>query len=345
MARSTNFVDPEVYRNEFLRQSVLKFDVFNQATGGAIRLVNIPGEMEANGGTFNTPVRFKRNYDLAAQNDEANPATAATPTAIVQGEGVNPRSYRRLYTKATYDEIKTGFYSSNDYSAQLGRQYADEMMTDLRKIAIAAAVASVDSADTTDGTTASADIHVLDLARGSAAGSKVTATLAYLNRMLYKMGDAQTDIISLIAPSQIGYDLKNDSMSSYVTENVAGFVVNTGMVATLGRPLLEVDDSSLSTTLTSSYYTERALLGLGVGAITVKVVEIDEINEDYVDSTQIPYWTWRQNYIAEVEVLGMKWKTTVNPTITELGTAANWDENYENHREFPIVKLVVNSTL
>ena len=49
---------------------------------------------------------------------------------------------------------------------------------------------------------------------------------------------------------------------------------------------------------------------------------------------------------VEYEAYGMKWSSaTDNPTDAQLATASNWDEDYQDHRQFKVVKGIFNATL
>ncbi len=51
------------------------------------------------------------------------------------------------------------------------------------------------------------------------------------------------------------------------------------------------------------------------------------------------------SFDVEYEVYGMKWGVaTDNPTDAQIATAANWDEDYDDHRQFKIVKGIFNAT-
>ena len=54
----------------------------------------------------------------------------------------------------------------------------------------------------------------------------------------------------------------------------------------------------------------------------------------------------REDFDVEYEVYGMKWNSaTDNPTDAQLATASNWDEDYEDHRQWKIVKGIFNASL
>ncbi|MCE5325315.1 MAG: major capsid protein, partial [Planctomycetaceae bacterium] len=54
----------------------------------------------------------------------------------------------------------------------------------------------------------------------------------------------------------------------------------------------------------------------------------------------------REDFDVQYEVYGMKWASaTDNPTDAELATAANWDEDYQDHRQLKVVKGIFNATV
>jgi hypothetical protein len=234
----------------------------------------------------------------------------------------------------------------NAAMVNLGQQFADNKILKIRNNLLAAAVAAVDSADTTDGSTASADIHILDVARGKTAGAKVTATMAHLNQLLAKMSDAREDIVAFLMPSAIFADLVGDSISNYQFDRVAGVTIYQDVVQAFGRRVLVADAAALTSAQTSGYYTEYAVLGLGVGALTATVVYDQgiEIQRDILKESSMTYV--REDFDVDYEVYGMKWSSaTDNPTDAQLATASNWDEDYTDHRQLKVVKGIFNASV
>ena len=347
MARSTNMVIPELYESEALRATKEIIEVFNAASEGCILLDSEPARRALKGGDYLKNVRIKRPSGLVTRNDTANPDSTAGTVAIQQGSGSSVVQQCRIGpAKYTRDEVMSGFMTPADYTVALAELFSSERVLKVRNNAIAALVAAVDSADTTDGSTASANIHVLDVARGKAAGAKATATISRLNTLLGRMADARADIRLFVMPSAVFADLVGDTISNYKIENVAGATIYRDVVQAFGRRVLVADVPALTSALTSDYYTEYNILGLGAGGVVATIVsETGAILKQYTD-TEVLYDTVRQDFDVNYAIRGMKWSpgsATPNPTDAQLATAANWEEDYEDHRDFPVIKLVCNA--
>jgi hypothetical protein len=319
-----------------------KVDVFNAATGGAIRLEYDRDWLAAAGGDHVLPVVFARPSGVDAHVDEADPASADTPASLSQAQGATVHQSRRAYLKWTRDEVFRGAMTPEQYSVAVGEFIADYKLLALRDNLLGIGAAAVDSMDTP-----SADYHVLNVARGKTAGAKVKFSFGYLNTLLGKMGDAREEIVAVVMHSAVFNDLVADGLSNYVIDTVAGAMIVRGVAQAMGRTLVVVDSATLYTELTSNYYTEYAVLGLGRGALTARIVSEDAVSLQAFDDKKVKYWTARQDYDVEYAVGGMKWTaagTDVNPTDAELATAARWDEFLCDHRECKIVKGVFNAT-
>lgn len=344
MSRSTNMVTARIYESEFLRTTKERIQVFNAAALNCITFDSDPAR-QALGGDFIENVRIKRPTGLDTRNDTDNPTSTASVIAITQGSGKSVILQRRLGpTNVTRDEKVTGYKTKEDYSAALGQMFAEEQLVAIRNRLISAAVAAVDSADTTDGSTASANIHILDVARDKVSGSKVTCTKVYLNRLLAKMRDAREDIKLFVMDSTVFADLVGDAISQYKIDKVAGVTIYEDVVQAFGRAVLVMDAPALSSDLTSSYYTEYAVLGLGVGALRGTITDTTApILKEYTD-LEVLHETLRQDYNVEIKVDAMKWNGVANPSDAVLATASSWDEDYEDHKDFAIVKGIFNGT-
>ena len=346
-ARTDNVIVPDIYQAAAYRRSAEVTDLFNTASGGAIQLIHTPALLAQEGGEYKLPVRFKKIADLDTRVDHTSESDATTVVLqMAQGQSVRQRR-KQGPVKIYDDDMLVGAKTPADFSANVGVQFADAQLGAIRDNLVAAGVAAVDSADTTDGSTASADIHILDVARGKTAGSKVTCTHSYLNTLLGKMADAREDIIAFLMPSAVFTDLVGDSIGNYKVDKVAGVTIYQDVVQAFGRIVIVADVPALSTDLTSGYYSEYAVLGLGEGALTATVVYETDTEIDRNILCENPYTLLRRDYEVDVMVQAMKWSpgsATPNPTDAQLATAASWDEDYEDHRHMKIVKGIFNAT-
>ena len=340
----SDMVYKDTLRAEEYRRTIEKLDVFNAASGGAIVLESDPARQMALGGDFTETARWKpvdslvssRNNDSPGDEVDVRKLEMTGGKLVRQTKGCGPVSVTDIQAR------KAGrTFDMNAAMVNLGQQFADNKILTIRNNVVAAAVAAVDSADTP-----TADCHILDVARGKTAGSKVTATMSYVNLLLAKMSDAREDILTFVMPSAVFADLVGDTISNYKFDRVAGVTIYQDVVQAFGRTVLVVDAPSLTASQTSGYYTDYAVLGLGAGALTARIVYDQgiEIQRDILKESSMTYV--REDFDVEYEVYGMKWASAVdNPTDAQIATASNWDEDYEDPRQLKIVKGVFNASV
>ncbi|MEN6664580.1 MAG: major capsid protein [Phycisphaerae bacterium] len=346
---AADMVYKDTLRAEEYRRTIEKIDIFNEASRGAIVLESDPARQMALGGDFTDTARWKPIDSLVSSRNNDSPGDAVNirklemtgGKLVSQTKGCGPVAVTDIQAR------KAGrAFDMNAAMVNLGQQFADSKILAIRNNIIAAAVAAVDSADTTDGTTASANIHVLDVARGKMAGEKVTASMAHMNLLLARMGDAREEILTFVMPSAVFADLVGDAIANYKFERVAGVAIYRDVVQAFGRTVLVVDAPSLINTQTSGYFTDYVVLGLGGGSLTARVIYDQgiEIQRDILKESSVTYV--REDFDVQYEVYGMKWASaTDNPTDAELATAANWDEDYQDHRQLKVVKGIFNATV
>ncbi len=343
MARNTSgtAIIPEITQAEGLRAFVEKMDILTDASGGAVQLTFDTEWLAANGGDFVEPVVFSQPSGGVRHSDEANPATGVTPTAISQAKGATVFQTNYAYYSWTRDMERRGKMTPQQYSIALGRILANDKFVKLRNNVVAAGVAAIDSMDTP-----SANYHIVDDTAGYGEGAPVNFSHIYVNELLSKMRDAREDIVTFLMPAAIFHDLAKDSAATYKVDKVAGANIVEGIVAAQGRRILVADIPALITTNSSGYYTHYQVLGLGVGALSARVIGEDPITMTTVTDDEVFSWTFRQDFDTEFAVQGMAWDLSpVNPTDAELATAGNWGEFLDDHRQCKIVKGVFNSSL
>lgn len=347
MARSTNLIVPEILEQEMLRQSAEKIDLFNAASLGTITLADQPAFQALNGGDEHKNVRIKRPASLVTAMDLTTPAGTASTVALAQTNGLGV-VWKGKIGPAVYtdDEVLQGAKTPEDYSVAVAELFASERLLKIRNLLLAAAVAAIDSADTTDGSTSSANIHVKDVSAGKVSVARAKATRAHLNSTLAKMGDARDRIRAIVMRSEVEADLFAEALATYpALETAAGQLLRVGDQMLFGKKILVADAAGMRSALTSSYYTAFSTLGLGAGALSATIVHSGPVEVQRVITTEVPYTMVRQDFSVLFRIAGMKWVTTTVPTDALLATAASWDEDYEDHRDCPIVKLVSNATV
>ena len=348
MARSTNLIIPEITEAAGLRRLLEKIDVFNAASNGTMLLEFDESLLDRiGGGDHIEPIQLTRPSGVDTHVDESDPTSSVSPVRLVQAKGATVFQKRKGYMDVSDDERDSGKFTDEQYSTHIGQTMADAMLVKLRENLIGMGLAAIDSMDTTDGSTASANLHILDVARGKTAGSAVTATMARLNTLLALMGDAREDITTFVMHSAIFADLVGDTITNYKLDNVGGVTIRRDVVQAFGRDVMVIDSTNMQTSLTSTYYKEYETLALGPGALRVKIIKMRPPRFDTPLNTEVVSEQVRQDYTVEYSVQGMKWVTAgtnVNPTDAELKTAARWDEFYSSHKEARLLKLNSNVT-
>jgi hypothetical protein len=335
----SDMVYKDILRAEEYRRTVEKIDVFNAASSGTIVLESDPARQLAEGGDFTDTGRWKPISGLISRRDNENPGNIvgikklemSGGRLVRQTLGCGPVSITDIQAR------KAGrTFDMNSAMVNLGQQFADAKLVRIRDNALAAACAAADNLSA----------HVLDVARGKTAGSKVTCSMAYINQMLALMGDAREQVAAFVMPSAVFADLVGDTISNYQFDRAAGVSLYKDVVQAFGRAVLVVDAPALVATNTSGYYTDYTVLGLGVGAVAATIIHDAglELQRDILRESSVSYV--REDFDVEYEIFGAKWNSvTDNPTDGEIATASNWATDYEDHREFKVVKGVFNASV
>lgn len=341
-ARS-DVVIPEILETEQYRGLAEILDVFNEASGGCIVLASANARQASEGGEYTQWRRFKAMSSLDNRVDTDNPANTATAVKLEMTEGASVRQTRRLGPVNFSDDAPAAAGMTPEaWNANIGRQFGETQFKTIRNNSIAAAVAAVDSADTP-----SADCHILDVARGKTAGAKVAIAASHLNLLLGKMADHREDIELFVMPSPVFTDLVGDQIANFKVDRIAGTLLYTDVPAAFGRKVVVADIPALEVAQTSGYYTKYFVLGLGRGALTAEITADGPAEVDRDLDTESVRNILRKDYWVDFAIGGMQWapaSATPNPTDAQLATAANWDEDYDDHRDVPVVKLVVNAS-
>jgi len=339
----SDVIIPEILETEQYRGLAEILDVFNEASGGCIVLTSANAKQASEGGEYTKWRRFKAMSNLDSRVDTSNPDNTATAIKLEMTSGMSVRQTRRLGPVNFADDAPAAAGQTvEEWNANVGQQFAETQFKTIRNNIIAAAVAAVDSADTP-----SADCHILDVARGQASGSKVTITASHLNQLLGRMKDHREDIELFVMPSAVFTDLVGDQITNFQVDRIAGTLMYTDVPAAFGRKVLVADIPALESALTSNYYTKYFVLGLGRGALRAEITADGPVEADRDLDTESVRNILRKDYWVDYYIKGMKWapsQATPNPTDAQLATAANWDEDYDDHRDLPLVKLVVNAS-
>jgi len=251
------------------------------------------------------------------------------------------------------ERVGTNF--RNYWAARVGLKWFRRLKQQLYRVAKTA----VEVADTTDGSTASADIHIKD---DYSASSNNTMTFTRLQDAKAKMGDRAGDLTVAVMHSTPFNNLVKDGISNYKIDSLAGKlvgvggmdasaikkIVNFGIISfdALGMIIIADDDiSSISMTgSTYTYKTKYETLLLGPEALYVGYQRaLTLFEQDDIDDARGVVRKMRAEVDYCCHLNSIKWNvTTANPTDAQLGTKSNWDEVYSDHKECKCVKLITN---
>jgi hypothetical protein len=333
----SDMVYKDIIRAEEYRRTVEKLDIFNAASGGGVVLDSDPARQLAEGGDFGEQARWKPIDGLISRRDNDNPGSAVATRKLEMASAKNVRQTTGCGPVAVSDiQARKAGRKFDMISAMvnLGQQFADAKMLSIRDNLIAAGVAAA----------ANVSEHVMDV--GVTSGSKVLCTMAQLNKLLGKMGDARESIAALLMPSVVFTDLVGDTITNYKMDRVAGVTIYRDVLQAFGRTVLVADVPSLITEGTGDDYNVYRVLGLGAGALRGTIIYDQgiELQRDILRESTMTYV--REDFDTEYEVFGCKWDAvTDNPTNAEIADSANWAADHADHRQFKVVLGVFNGSV
>jgi len=252
-------------------------------------------------------------------------------------------------------EAITGAQFGREWAARMGLVWFRRAKQQLYRVAKTA----VEVADTTDGSAASADIHISDVFSASA---QATMTFTRLQDAKAKMGDRAGDMTVVVMHSTPWNNLVKDGISNYKIENASGRLLGIGSLdpatitqmanfgiarfETLGMTVI-IDDDMSSISMSGSTYTygtKYETLLLGANSLYLGYQRNVTVNEEtWLGDRRGAVHRMRAEADYCPHLFSIKWNsTTTNPTDTQLGTKSNWDEVYKDHKECKCVKLITN---
>lgn len=314
MATSTTYNDVKVYDEQFqggfietLQQNV---DAFNAAARGTITLdtQELLGHYEKEA--------FWDEVSAIARRDITKVSTdTVSKTILTQDEFIGVKLNRRNGPYETnIDAFRKIGRDPELFSRVIGVQTAMAMPKEILDRALAAVEGKLDSVaalehDATDGTLASADLI---------SGLK-------------KAGDSAQGIVMWVMHSAPFFDLLGNQMAAQASvfgSDAFGSQIFAGMPATLNRPVLVTDSTSLVVTdEVSSGIDAYSTLGLRAGAVTVAMSEppIAVLEGPRVGSENL-YVTWQSEYAYNLKLRGCAWNTGtgINPDNAAVALNTNW---------------------
>lgn len=324
MANTSTKADLVIYDDEFFSGIVEVLEQFaddvNANTNGGINYV-----VESKIGDFE-----KRSFwDVADLISDRDPTSTASvdSSGMSQSELIAPKSNLRIGpVEATEDSFRKIGQSPEVMSLILGQQWGTEVAIRWLNTGLTAASACL---------TKSTDTH-LDISAEVDPDDAIISPVA-LNRVLSKMGDAQSRVVAWVMHSEAlsqlteGYIL--DKLEG-VTDRILTFGGNS---FTLGRNVLQTDSPALK--------DGDNYIILGLTADAVRMIESEErgVMLDRVSGKENLTRLFQAELAHNTRVKGFSYTGAVNPNLAALGNSANWTYVFSSVKSGAGVALTVKS--
>lgn len=317
--------DFKVYDEEFFGGMVEVLEqnanAFNAASANTIQLV--PRRIA---GHFEKESFVKLIAGLVGRRDITSTADV-TDAALTQGELAGVKINRRIGPVAnTLDSFKKISKDPSEMSFLLGQQTGSAVAVDYINTALSAVVAALSA--------------IAALNYDGTGDTPATLTHIKLVKGLSKMGDASGKVKAWVMHSKTYFDLVQQAITDKVFE-VAGVVIMSGNVATLGKPTIVIDSPALITTGTPDTYS---ILGLVEMAAEVAESEERQIVSDLITGKENLVLRIQGEYAFNLKIKGFTWDITnggKNPTDSALATSTNWDNQMANVKSLAGVRVKV----
>ena len=303
-------------------------DAFNAASGNCIRLV--PTRLKGN---YEKEAFFKNVSGLVRRRNVAS-VSAAADLKLEQDEIVGVKCSRIIGPVAqTIDAFRRLGIKESEMSFVVGQQAGAAVTLDMVNSALYALTGAM------KGITA-----IRHQPYYKANGSTRSITPAELTTMLYKFGDAQNRIRTLVMHSVQAKDLNLKVISDKVDPIFAAWVADgNDMATTLGRKALITDSAALQAAAVGSSlegYSGYHVLGLVEDAIVVTQSEEQNIQSEVALGKENLLIRIQGEYSFNVKVKGFAYGTGgVNPTDANLGATANWSQVAADEKAGPGVTM------
>lgn len=271
-------------------------DVFNNASAGAIRLINENIE-----GDFRQRAFYEIGGSLAHRN--VNSTSGVTGSKIGADEMVGVKTPWKYGPYETTEEaFKRRARSPEEFSQLLGIDMADATLAYYIEAAFAALQAAI-----------GANANMVASASWSTDGKKV------LTKGLRKFGDRFNRVALFAMDSEQYFNLVDQSITDKIYEE-AGVVVYGGQPGTLGKPVL-----------VSDRVPEDTIFGLQAGAVTITESQVPGIRSYPINDQENLALGFRAEGAFNLDLLGYGWAkdasptpAPANPNLAQLGTGSNW---------------------
>ena len=251
--------------------------------------------------------------DLIHDRDK-NSVTAVTPAKMTQLEDVIPYLPSRF---GPYETTRSAFLdigkSPEEFSMMLGEALADAVMKDMLDTSFKALIGAVQGLAG----------EVMTVGAGAAG----TATLSY-DTMIDGMGlygDKLDEIACFVMRGKDYYGLMKGNVVAATIDSVAGATLNTGSVATLGKPVLVMDSPSLVGTGAAAD-DSGVVLALTANAITCIADDDFYLTTEQTLGKENITIMWQGESQYGIDLKGYAYDKTVPVTRAAITAGANWDK-------------------
>jgi len=307
--------------NELLTQN---FSVFNEASGGALRMVtrDILGDFEKES--------FLKNLANNIRHRDVTSSSSVTPNKMTEGEFVGIKVNKGFGpTDMALDAWRKQNLDPSIFSFNYGQQVGQAVMSDYVNTATLVARTTIE---------AQSGSLVYD-ATGEA---NPTMQHKYMIRGLKNFGDRGQRIGAWVMHSVPFYELMENATIEKIT-NVADAVVYGGVPGSFDRPIIVTDSDSLvddSNPSNLKYYT----LGLVNDAVEVAQSEDETVWSDPQTGQENLVMRIQGEYAFNVRAKGYAFTGSANPNDAALGTAGNWAYRMQSHKDAPGIAIVTSES-
>ena len=309
----SNLSDFKIYDEEFqggmIESLTQNAEVFNEASGGTIRMVT--DDML---GFYKKEAFWKSIGSGGVSRQDVTSNAGLTDGKLEQAEHVSVKLFRKIDPRAvTYNAFaEIGGDADQDASFIIGKQVGERIALDAVNTSLAALRASLAnvSAVTYDATG--------DVIKNIASTNMLEA--------LRKMGDNSRKIKAWVMHSTQWFDLQEQGLADGY-ETIATGILNVHFVPAFGRPIIVTDSPSLINTTPNP--DEYFVLGLQEDAAVVsKIGDVKFVSQLITGQEQLGI-RFQGEYRYMLGLKGFSYDTAnggSNPADAAIATGSNWDK-------------------
>ncbi len=315
---SDMIIYPEWVQSGYLEKLAQNVQGFNANSNNAINLTTASLV-----GNYKSTAFFKELLQSDLVNDRDKNSTAAvTSAAMQQIEDIIPYLPSRF---GPYETTRSAFLdigkSPEEFSMLLGEGLADAVMKDMLDVSFAAFINATQA--------------IAGEPMTIGAGSAGSAPLSYDNFIdamgLY--GDKLDEVACFVMRGKDYFGLMKGNVIAATIDSVAGATLNSGSVATMGKPVLVIDSPSLVGTGAAAG-DSGAVLALTTNAITCisdddfYITTKEELGKENITIT----WQGESQYGLDIK--GSSFDKSVAVNRTTIVDGANWTQNVTSLKNY-----------